>query len=158
LQSWAAGKAAVHGVGAVGNDNFKEELSMIKLAYAGETEFNNTKGLIFNATFFGNYGVAGAGDLLNLTPSQNNGADGGVTDPNFSYNEILNQPPTNFAILNEDIGGSYVALHPNAVPTLKNLGLIMYEPGGTEKTTAAAYTAGELAGTVKLVVYLPAFN
>jgi len=127
----------------------------VKLAYKAEFEYNNTKFIILAATFVGTYGVAGAGDLLNLTPSQNNGVDGGITDPNFSYNSILEQPPTVYGILNEDIGGSYVALHPNAVPTLKNLGLLMYEPGGTEKTTAAVYTAGELAGSCLLLIGIP---
>lgn len=129
---------------------------MIKLAYGGEIEYNNNKCFVLNATFVGTYGVAGAGDLLNLTPSQNNGADGGITDPGNAYYNILEQPPSIYGVLNEDIGGSYVAFHPNAKPTLTNLGLLMYEPGGSEKTTAAVYTAGELAGTVKLIFGIPA--
>lgn len=128
---------------------------MIALAFAGSVEFNNSKGLIFDATFTGNYGVNGVGDLLNLTPSQNNGADGGVTDPTGTYDYILDQVPTNYGVLNEDIGGSYVAVHPNAAPSLTNFGLIMYEPGGTEKVSAVAYTAPELAGKVKLVFFVP---
>ena len=36
-----------------------------------------------------------------------------------------------------------------------NLGLLVYEPGGTEKVTGVAYTAGELAGYVDIVVYVP---
>lgn len=127
----------------------------VALAYAGSTEQNNTKGLIFDATFTGNYGTNGVGDLLNLTPSQNNGTDGGITDPKFSYFEILGQPPTDYGVLNQDLGGSYVAIHPNAAPTLKNFGLLMYEPGGAEKATNAAYTAAELAGKVKLVFWVP---
>lgn len=126
----------------------------INLAYGGELEYNNAKCIVLNATFVGNYGTAGVGDLLNLTPTQAPG-DGGITDPNFAYNNILELPPGIYGILNEDIGGSYVAIHPNAKPTLKNFGLIMYEPGGSEKTTAAAYTAGELAGTVKLLFAIP---
>ena len=125
---------------------------MIKLSYAGEVEYNNNKFMVLKATFVGTYGTAGVGDLLNLTPSQNNGTDGGITDPSLSYDHILEQPPTLYGVLNEDIGGSYVACHANAVPTLTNLGLIMYEPGGTEKTTAAVYTAGELAGSVFLLI------
>lgn len=128
----------------------------VKLAYVSEIQYSNTKGIILKATFVGNYGVNGTGDLLNLAPTQNNGADGGVTDPGFSYNEILEGPPSEFGILNEAIGGSYVAINkPATGATLTNYGLLMYEPGGTEKATAAAYTAGELAGSVLLMFFIP---
>lgn len=127
----------------------------VKLQYKGQVQYDNTKGLIFKATFVGNYGVNGVGDLLNFSPSQNNGADGGVTDPSGSYDLILQQPPNEYGILNEDIGGSYVCIHPNANPSLTNFGLIMYEPGGAEKATNAAYTAPELAGSVQIIVFVP---
>jgi hypothetical protein len=128
----------------------------VKLSYKSEVQYANTKGIIFQAKFVGNYGVNGVGDLLNFTPTQNNGVDGGITDPGAAYNFMLEQPPTEYGILNEDIGGSYVAIHPNAVPTLTNFGLIMYEPGGAEKATNAAYTASELAGSVSIIVFVPA--
>jgi hypothetical protein len=128
----------------------------VKLAYQSEFQYANTKGIIFKATFTGNYGTNGVGDLLNLTPSQNGGADGGVTDPNSSYYLILEQPPSEYGVLNENLGGSYVAVNPNAKPSLTNFGLLMYEPGGTEKATAAAYTAAELAGVVFLIFFVPA--
>ena len=127
----------------------------VKLAYKGELQYANTKCIVLKATFVGNYGVNGVGDLLNLTPSQNGGADGGITDIGAEYNYILEQPPTIYGPLNEDIGGSYVAIHPNAVPSLTNFGLIMYEPGGGEKATNAAYTASELAGTVQILIGIP---
>ena len=127
----------------------------VKLAYKGEMEYANTKFIILKATVVGNYGVNGAGDLLNLTPTQNGGADGGITDPNEAYNYILEQPPGEYGILNEAFGGSYLALVPNANPSLTNLGMIMYEPGGAEKATAAAYTAGELAGFAFLLIGIP---
>jgi len=127
----------------------------VALQFVGTTEQNNSKGLIFKATFTGDYGTAGVGDLLNLTPSQNNGTDGGVTDPGFDYDEILEQPPTIYGVLNEALGGSYVNILPNAAPTLKNFGLQMYEPGGAEKGTGVAYSAPELAGSVLLVFYVP---
>ncbi len=77
-------------------------------------------------------------------------------DPSGAYNNILQQPPAIYGPLNEDIGGSFVCIHPNAKPSLTNFGLIMYEPGGTEKATNAAYTASELAGSVKLLFAIPA--
>ena len=127
----------------------------VKFAYKGEVQYANTKGIILKATVVGNYGVNGAGDLLNLLPSQNNGVDGGITDPSGKYDLIIsNIPPTEFGVLNEDIGGAYVALHPNANPTLTNLGLLMYEPGGAEKATGAAYTAAELAGSCLLIFFV----
>ncbi len=126
----------------------------VQLTFRGEIEFNNSKGLIFDATFTGTYGVNGAGDLLNLAPSQVAG-DGGVLDPQFAYNQPIEQPPNNYGVLNENIGGSYTGIKPNAVPTLQNFGLQMFEPGGAEKATNAAYTAAELAGRVKLVFFIP---
>ena len=127
----------------------------VKLAYQSEFQYFTTKFIIFKATFVGNYGANLVGDLLNLTPSQNNGADGGVTDPNFSYNDILQGVPSEYGVLGENIGGSYVNIKPNAAPSLTNFGLVMYEPGGTEKATAAAYTASELAGFVFLLFAIP---
>jgi hypothetical protein len=127
----------------------------VKLAYQSEREYNNSKGIILRATFTGKYGTQTVGDLLNLTPSQNQGVDGGISDPKAAYNHILQEPPTTVAILNQNIGGSYVAIIPNAVPTLTNFGLAMYEPGGTEKATAAVYTAPELAGYVDIEVLIP---
>jgi hypothetical protein len=121
---------------------------MVKATYAGEAERNNTKGLLFKLKFTGNYGVNGVGDLLDLSP-------GAIADPTLSYNLILNQPPSNLGVTNEVLGGSYVALLPNANPTLQNLGVLMYEPGGAEKATNAAYTAAELAGFVEILVFVP---
>ena len=121
---------------------------MLSVKYRGETEYNNTKGLIFRLTPTGNYGTAGVGDLIDLTPNK-------VADPNLSYNLILDEPPNNEGILNCNLGGSTAALLPNAVPTLANLGLLVYEPGGAEKATNAAYTAGELAGYVDIIVFVP---
>ena len=85
----------------------------------------------------------------------------GAPEPLDNRVRIVEVAPSTLAVvrfssvLNEDIGGSYVAIHPNAVPTLKNFGLIMYEPGGSEKATNAAYTASELAGTVLLIFFIP---
>lgn len=121
---------------------------MITVTYAGETEQNNTKGLLFKLTFSGNYGVNGVGDICDLTPNK-------VLDPNLAYNLILNEPPKNMGVQNANLGGSYIALNPNANPTLANLGVLMYEPGGTEKASNAAYTAGELAGFALIEVFVP---
>lgn len=129
---------------------------MVKLQYLAEFEFNNSKIFAVLATFFGVYGANGVGDLLNLNPSQNQGADGGITDPKSAYNNILGQVPTLYGKANENLGGSYVGMKPNAAPTLTNLGLQMFEPGGAEKATGAAYTANELAGNVTLFFGLPA--
>lgn len=121
---------------------------MVKATYAGEVERNNTKGLLFKLKFTGNYGVLGVGDLLDLSP-------GAILDPTLSYNLILNQPPSNLAVTNEPLGGSYIALLPNANPTLQNLGVQMWEPAGAEKATNAAYTAPELAGFAEIIVFVP---
>lgn len=127
----------------------------VKLKYVGEAEHNNTKGLIFEADFSGDYGTAGVGDLLNLTPSQNGGADGGITDPNFAYNLILEQPPKIYAVLNQNINGYQVAIKPNANPTLTNFGLLMFGSGGVELTTGQAYDATVKAGSVLLEFFVP---
>lgn len=127
----------------------------VKLAYQSEWQYSNTKAIIFKATFVGVYGTNTIGDLLNLAPSQNGGLDGGVTDAGLSYYLILEQPPGEYGVLNENLGGSYVVINPNAKPTLANFGLLMYEPNGTEKATGAAYTAAELAGNVFLIFFVP---
>lgn len=127
----------------------------VQLSYGGEVEYNNTKGLIFNAAFTGNYGTNGVGDLLNMAPYELTSNPTGVLDPNSTYNFILGIPPGDYGILNQNLGGSYCNIKPNAVPTLANFGLQMYEPGGTEKATGAAYTAAELAGSVKIIVFVP---
>jgi hypothetical protein len=129
----------------------------VKLAYQGEVQYANTKGIILKATLVGSYGAAanGVGDLMNLNPTQNNGVDGGVTDPLGAYNLIISDvPPSEYGPLNENIGGSYVNIKPNAVPTLANFGLQVYEPGGTEKANGAAYTATELAGSILLIFFV----
>jgi hypothetical protein len=130
---------------------------MINLAYQSEGEYNNNKIAIFKATFSKNYGVNGVGDLLNFEPSQNNGVDGGVTDPSQAYFHILTQPTANIFV-SDNLGGSYTQVKPNAVPTLNNCGLQMFEPGGAEKATNAAYTATELAGYTLLMVLIPALQ
>jgi hypothetical protein len=129
---------------------------MISLAYDGELDFNNTKGLLFKATFTGDYGVNGVGDLLNLEPTQNAGVDGGVTDPNLSYNEILNQPTTKIFVLNDNLGGYYTQVAPNAAPTLKNTGLRVFASEGGELATNAAYGASITGGSTEILVLLPA--
>ncbi len=121
---------------------------MISVAYAGPTEHNNSKGLLFKLTFSGDYGANGVGDICDLTPSN-------VSDPNFNYDQPLCFPPKNVGVFSTQLGGSYVQLKPNANPALNNLGVQMFEPGGAEKATNAAYTAAELAGSVTIFVELP---
>lgn len=128
---------------------------MINLAYQSELQYDNTKFIICKATFVGNYGVNGTGDLMNLAPFELTNNPNGISDAAGNYNLILGALPSEFMIMNEDLGGSYVAVHKTATSTLLALGLIMYEPGGTEKATNAAYTASELAGSVLLGFGVP---
>jgi hypothetical protein len=129
---------------------------MIKLAYQAEREYNNAKGIILRATFSGNYGAQGVGDLLNLTPSQNGGLDGGITDPKAAYDHILGEPPNVIAILNANIGGYTASIKPNAVPTLTNFGLQIWD-AVTEITTEAYASVSALivAGYVDIEVLVP---
>lgn len=128
----------------------------VQLSYQAEVEYNNSKGLIFKAVFSGNYGVNLIGDLLNMAPFEPTTNPGGILDPQSSYDHILGIPTANIGVFSENLGGSYVQITPNAVPTLQNAGLRMFEPGGAEKATNAAYTATELAGYVLLMVLVPA--
>lgn len=121
---------------------------MVKATYAGETQHDNTKGLLFKLAFTALYGVNGVGDLLDLSP-------GAILDPTLSYNLILASPPGNIGVFSEDLGGGYIQLTPNALPTLQNLGVRVFGAGGAEKATNAAYTAAELAGNAKLLVFVP---
>lgn len=127
----------------------------VQATYVGTTENNNAKGLLLELTFTGNYGTNGVGDLVNLAPFELSSNPTGVLDPTLSYNNILAEPPENIGVFSEQLGGSYVQLQPNAAPTLTNLGVRVFEPGGVEKVTGVAYTAAELAGNVKLLAFLP---
>lgn len=129
----------------------------VQLSYAGETEQNNTKGLLFKATFTGVYGVKGVGDLLNLAPVGPNNP-GGVTDPNLAYNLILAEPPSpnKIGVLGEQLGGYYLQIQSNANPTLQNFGVRAYAPDGSgELATGAAYPAAMLAGQATLEIFIP---
>lgn len=128
---------------------------MILLKYKSEMQYSNTKALLFQATFVGNYGVLGVGDFLNLAPVQPGSNPNGITDPQIAYNTIIAEPPGDIGVFNENLGGSYVQPNVNAVPTLQNAALRMFEPNGTEKASNAAYTAAELAGSVILMILLP---
>lgn len=128
---------------------------MILLKYKSEMQYSNTKALLFQATFVGNYGVLGVGDFLNLAPVQAGSNPNGITDPQIAYNTIIAEPPGDIGVFNENLGGSYVQPNVNAVPTLQNAALRMFEPNGTEKASNAAYTAAELAGSVILMILLP---
>ena len=120
---------------------------MVVLTYLGQNHRNNSKGLLFTAKLSGNYGVNGVGDPLNFTPKA-------IKDPKFAYDLVVDTAPESIGILNANLGGSYGAILPNANPSLTNFGLLIYEPGGAEKATNAAYTAAELAGTLTLEVFL----
>jgi hypothetical protein len=120
---------------------------MISLKYKSEMQYSNTKALL--------YGVLGVGDFLNLAPVQPGSNPNGITDPQIAYNTIIAEPPGDIGVFNENLGGSYVQPNVNAVPTLQNAALRMFEPNGTEKASNAAYTAAELAGSVILMILLP---
>lgn len=130
---------------------------MVIAAFLGSMEHNNAKILLFKLTFTGNYGVNGVGDLVNLAPYEQGSNPNGVTDPSGSYDQILSQPPTiPPGVFTDNLGGSWTNPNPNAAPTLYNLGIRMFEPGGAEKATNAAYTAAELAGYTIIQVAVPA--
>jgi hypothetical protein len=130
---------------------------MIQATYNGEVEHNNTKGLLFSLAFSGFYGVQGVGDLVNLAPYEQSENNGGVLDPTGSYNLILNEPPINVGVFAEiKTGGYQFALAPNAVPTLTNLGILIYAPGGAELNTNEAYAGALPAGaSITLMVFVP---
>lgn len=127
----------------------------VKLAFIDNTEQNNPKGLLFKATFEGDYGLEGVGDLLNLAPVDSENP-GGVTDPSLSYNLILAEPPiVNPAVIGQNISGYQAQVTPNAAPTLNNFGLRIFAPGGGELTDNEAYPAELLNGDVTLMVFVP---
>ena len=116
---------------------------MVSLAFQHYTEYNNPAEFIVKATFSGNYGVQGVGDPLNLAVSSA-ANPGGITDPSATYDEILSTPTSDVGVDSENLAGSYCQVKPPAAGTaltLQNLGLQMFEPGGAEKATNAAYTA-----------------
>jgi hypothetical protein len=130
----------------------------VALAFLKQTEFNNPGAFLVRATLTGNYGTNGVGDLLNLAPYQVGTNPGGITDPNSTYDEILGTPTSAIGPFNTNLGGSTVAIKPGSPVTLTNVGLQVFEPGGAEKATGAAYTAAELAGYVDLIIEIPKYQ
>lgn len=135
---------------------------MVQLTFAGYigTE-NNPKTVAFDVAFTGNYGTNLLGDPINFAPYNPSTNPTGVLDPDGAYNLILARNPGRVGIFAQDLGGSYINGHnlKPAVPSLSNgWGLRMYEPGGAEKATAAAYTATELAGTATLMLNIPTYQ
>lgn len=128
----------------------------LALQFDGSLMEDNTKGIYLKGKYTGVYGVNGVGDPVNLSPSQNAGVDGGVSDPNDAYNLIIDQPTAKVFPIGQDLNGYRVQFTPAAVPTLKLAGrLRMYDPTGTELATGAAYSAGVLAGSIELLVSVP---
>lgn len=121
---------------------------MITLTLVDSTPNENPDLLLVKATFSGNYGVNGVGDTMNLAA---------IADPKLLGKTALLglAPTTPLMVLSESIGGSYVQPTLPAAPTLANFTMQMYEPGGAEKATNAAYTAPELAGFVLLGIKIP---
>jgi|WetSurMetagenome_2_1015567.scaffolds.fasta_scaffold112313_2 hypothetical protein len=128
---------------------------MIQASYAGEVEYNNTKGILLKLAFTKFYGVNGVGDLLNLAPYESEQNPNGILDPKLAYNTIIGEPPEKIGVFNEDLGGYYIQLTPNANPTLVNLGVRVFAPGGAELNTNQAYPAAMLNGSATLEVFLP---
>ena len=127
----------------------------VQASYAGEVEYNNTKGILLKLAFTLFYGANGVGDLLNLAPYESEQNPTGIKDPLLAYNTIIGEPPNNIGLFNENLGGWYIQLAPNAAPTLANLGVRVFAPGGAELNTNQAYPAAMLNGSATLQVFLP---
>lgn len=127
----------------------------IQLQLVGHSPQNNPDRLFFQATFSGDYGVAGGtGDTLNLAPYASGSNPTGFTDPQLDYGEGLNAlpkiPPSSFA---ENLVGGYTEAYLGA--TLETCILRCFAAGGVELTQGAAYPANYLAGKVFLEVLIP---
>lgn len=140
---------------------------MVGLQVLDVSPASNPDKIKFLATFTGNYGVNGTGDPLNLAPYSAGNNPGGFTNPK---NIPLPEMPFGFdeapSVASENLGGSYVQLNTlaptgatngvaNTVAPINGFAARMFEPGGAEKATNAAYTAAELAGGIILEVQLP---
>lgn len=134
---------------------------MISLSIVGRSPAVNPDSILLKATFSGNTGVQGTGDLLNLTPVGGANANG-ITDP-LGIGLYPDRPLT-IALLveSEDIGGYYVQAHLGT--TLQNCALRMYSPGGNEVASTTAYSglaatnpggAEPSTGSVILRIMLP---
>lgn len=141
---------------------------MINLALDATSPQSNPDRLRFIATFAGNYGVQGAGDLLNLAPAVSGQNAGGFTNP-----KMLELPdlPVGYteapAVIAENLGGYYVQLTPigaaagaangvaKTVAPVHGFGLRVFAPGGGELASNAAYPAAVLNGNVIIEALLP---
>jgi hypothetical protein len=122
---------------------------MISLALIGRTPASNPDSILLKATFSGNYGVNGAGDLLNLTPISGSNP-GGITDPLGLGAPLPNAPLGIVPFVDAEIIGGYYT-QPTLGTTLQNCALRAYAPGGTELATNAAYPAAMLAPNYVIV-------
>lgn len=139
----------------------------VALQVVDVTPADNADKVIFVGKLSGDYGVNGTGDPLNLAPYSAGDNPGGFTNPLQiplpSWPLVLDKAP---GVIAEDLGGSYLNPHP-LVPTGETEGvqnglaldggtnLRVYEPGGAEKATNAAYTGGETGGNFLLELTLP---
>lgn len=120
------------------------------------------------ATFSGDYGENGVGDLLNLAPYSADNNAGGFTNPK----EIpLPELPLGYeqapAVKAENLGGYYLQPAPmgpaaaatngveDTIAPIHGFGLRMFAPGGAELATDAAYAAAVTEGSALLELSLP---
>jgi hypothetical protein len=110
---------------------------MITLKLVGSSPASNPDTLLVEATFSGDYGVNGVGDLMDFTA---------ISDPKLLGRlALLNlTPDTPIQVLSQNIGGYDVQPTFPAAPTLKNFGLRMYL-AGVEILTGVAYNAAVTA-------------
>lgn len=133
---------------------------MIQATFKSYTQQENAKQFIVTLVFSGNTGAQGVGDLVNLGPYEPGSNPNGILDPDGKYDNILNFPPGNVGVFSEALAGYYIQIQKNAVPTLANLGIRLFAPGGGEVAAATAYAGlagwpGNAAASAQLVLDLP---
>lgn len=121
---------------------------MITLTLVDRIPNENPDLLIAKVAFSGNYGIQGAGDLMNLL---------GIKDPNGlgGWAQLAQAPTIPLLHLGENLGGYYTQLTLPVAPSFTDFGVQVFAPGGGELASNAAYPAAVLGGYVLIGIKIP---
>jgi hypothetical protein len=140
---------------------------MVTLQVLDVSPASNPDKIRFLATLSGDYGVEGTGDPLNLAPFDDGNNPGGFTNP-----QEIPLPPTPASLPSapsvsvENLGGSYTQISPlvpgtavsngvaNGVAADGGFFLRVFNPGGGELATDAAYAGAQIAAGAGIILEL----
>ena len=140
---------------------------MITLAVIDVSPASNPDKIRLLATLSGDYGVQGTGDPLNLAPFDDGNNPGGFTNlKQIPLPELPVVYPSAPSVLTENLGGSFTQVSPlvpavaevngvaGGVAAINGFGLRVFNAGGGELATDAAYAGGQIAAGAGVILEL----